>query len=279
MCVFFCRLSPQEVAAADDRNLRHLEYRDDNSSIDDNSSDSRCRCHLSNWRCRGCYRGFGNCRRHRPCYQDHCSWREEVSIGTPYEDDWSPPSLDEGADPYNYKYKTGFRAIGKGLIAVTRPIAVTIPASVTDIGWYAFEDCTGVTEVTIPSSVTKIGRYAFGHCDGLTVVKIPASARSIGFGAFQGCTGLTAVTIPASVTSIGNRAVYGCTSLVSVRSPIPPMAPLTRPILRRRMPPNHHRRIITYIWQQEWIPGPKTAVVVHEWMPIRVRKGPMILSQ
>ena len=33
--------------------------------------------------------------------------------------------------------------------------------SVTRIGWFAFDDCSGLTSVTIPNSVTRIDDYAF----------------------------------------------------------------------------------------------------------------------
>ena len=36
--------------------------------------------------------------------------------------------------------------------------------SVTSIGNYAFEECTGLTSVTIPNSVTSIGDGAFREC-------------------------------------------------------------------------------------------------------------------
>ena len=36
--------------------------------------------------------------------------------------------------------------------------------SVTSIGNYAFEKCSGLTSVTIPNSVTSIGNYAFYGC-------------------------------------------------------------------------------------------------------------------
>jgi hypothetical protein len=39
--------------------------------------------------------------------------------------------------------------------------SVTIPDSVTSIGYSAFYGCTGLTSVTIGSSVTSIGEYAF----------------------------------------------------------------------------------------------------------------------
>ncbi len=109
-----------------------------------------------------------------------------------------------------------------GLTAATIPASVTynsVSYSVTSIGNYAFEDCTGLTSVTIPNSVTSIGNYAFEDCTGLTSVTIPNSVTSIGYGAFYGCSGLTSVTIPNSVTSIGYDTFYGCSSLTSVTIP------------------------------------------------------------
>ena len=53
------------------------------------------------------------------------------------------------------------------------PIATSgdliIPTSVNnyivvEIGGYAFKDCSSLTSVTIPSSVTAIGYHAFGSC-------------------------------------------------------------------------------------------------------------------
>ncbi len=91
----------------------------------------------------------------------------------------------------------------------------TIPNGVTDIGDYAFYDCSGLTSVTIPDSVTNIGNYAFCDCLGLTNAAIAHGVSNIGVAAFCFCTNLTNVTIPGSVSNIGNYAFFGCLSLTN----------------------------------------------------------------
>ena len=128
---------------------------------------------------------------------------------------------------------------------------MTIPNSVTSIGYWAFYECTGLTSIEIPNSVTSIGYDAFERCTGLTsinvasdnpnycsvngvlfnknrtmlisypggkqgVYSIPNSVTSIGEGAFCECYGLTSVTIPGSVTGIGDGAFYECSGLTSI---------------------------------------------------------------
>ena len=95
-------------------------------------------------------------------------------------------------------------------------MSITIPSSITSIGDYAFDGCTGLTSITIPNSVTNIGSHAFAVCSGLTSIIIPNSVTSIGKHAFNACGELTSITIPNSVTSIGYYAFAGCSGLTAV---------------------------------------------------------------
>ena len=83
---------------------------------------------------------------------------------------------------------------------------------------HLYMDGKEITNLVIPNSITSIGNYAFERCSGLTSVTIPNSVTSIGTWAFEGCRGLTSVTIPNSVTSIGEKAFSGCTSIMTVKS-------------------------------------------------------------
>ena len=67
---------------------------------------------------------------------------------------------------------------------------------------------TGIKSIIIENGVTNIGEYAFYQCTGLTSVTIPDSVTTIGSEAFRGCLNLTNITIPDSVTTIGHDAFY-----------------------------------------------------------------------
>ncbi len=111
--------------------------------------------------------------------------------------------------------------------------SVTIPDSVTSIGYNAFFCCTALKSVTIPDSVTSIGADAFSGCTSIKEATIPVSAiahiptsslqtlvvsgeGAIGPFAFENCTSLKSVTIKGGVASIGSGAFLGCTSLEDV---------------------------------------------------------------
>ena len=96
---------------------------------------------------------------------------------------------------------------------------VVIGNSTTSIGHYAFSKCTSLSSINFPNSVTSIGYYAFWGCSGLTSITIPNSVIEIGSSAFSGCASLTNATIGNSVTSIGSSAFSSCTGLTSITIP------------------------------------------------------------
>ena len=68
----------------------------------------------------------------------------------------------------------------------------------TDIGNFAFYDCTNLTSVTIPNGVTSIGASTFRGCSSLTSIVIPSSVTSIGDTAFRKCGSLKSITSQAT---------------------------------------------------------------------------------
>ncbi len=97
--------------------------------------------------------------------------------------------------------------------------SVTIDASITAIGGYAFEGCTSLTAISLSNSITSFGGYAFSGCTSLTSIYIPDSVTTISSGTFRNCTSLASLTIPESVTSISGYAFSGCSKLASVIIP------------------------------------------------------------
>ena len=97
--------------------------------------------------------------------------------------------------------------------------SITIPDSVIKIEFGAFYGCSNLSTVIIGDSVTLIEDNSFQYCSSLTSVNIPDCVTSIERCAFSGCSSLTSVTIGDSVTSIGEYAFYSCSSLTGVNIP------------------------------------------------------------
>lgn len=129
---------------------------------------------------------------------------------------------------------------------------MTIPNSVTEIRFGAFNGCTSLTSVTIPTSVESIQTCVFSYCSNLSSLKVDVNNRvyysinnciiarnsgtvvaatnysklpsdgsitSIGAYSFCGCKKMTSIVIPYGVTQIGEGAFIECDSLTSVSLP------------------------------------------------------------
>lgn len=87
---------------------------------------------------------------------------------------------------------------------------VYFPTGLTEVGEYAFQECTALTKVDLSgTSVTDIGQKAFYNCTGLQEVNI-GPTENIGEYSFGYCTALTGFTFSTGLTSFGMHAFEGC---------------------------------------------------------------------
>ena len=130
------------------------------------------------------------------------------------------------------------REIGRSAFRGVDAVAVVIPASVTNIGEFAFQYNENLISVDVPVSVKSIGYMAFwdtgitavtiyagtmydsgvyGDCKALRTVTIQDGVTAIGGNGdlFSDCISLTTVSIPDSVVKIGS-AFPGCANLTNV---------------------------------------------------------------
>ena len=135
----------------------------------------------------------------------------------------------------------GVTAIGSNAFVMRENItSVYIPASVIEIGNWAFTSCinlttltfapnsnlqligisafnnTGITSIEIPASVIKIDEYAFRNCKDLSNLTFAENSnlQIIEKGAFS-FSGIISVEIPASVTEIREAVFYGCEKITT----------------------------------------------------------------
>lgn len=64
---------------------------------------------------------------------------------------------------------------------------INIPSTVTDIGMYAFNECSHLTSVVIPEGVINIGKCAFTNCNRLKYISLPSTIEFLGENCFGGC--------------------------------------------------------------------------------------------
>ena len=100
---------------------------------------------------------------------------------------------------------------------------LTVPQTVTKIGYSAFADCTQLTAITLPAGLRELGNAAFKGCTALTGVALPDSLTALGYGVFRDCSALTAAEFPAGIAPVswssGSSMLRNCTSLRSVKLP------------------------------------------------------------
>ena len=80
---------------------------------------------------------------------------------------------------------------------------------------YAFQNCTSLNDIYFPH-VESISESAFADCTNIKSIKFGDGLTSIGMSAFSGCSQLSDVYLPASVLSINNYSFQKCPNLKTI---------------------------------------------------------------
>ncbi len=101
----------------------------------------------------------------------------------------------------------GIRTIKDMAFANTGITGISIPDSVTEMGWGAFQMCGSIESIDLPAGISEIAPRVFWGCNNLSSVSIPENVRIIGQEAFSSCGSLSGVTVEGSnLSRIGKHA-------------------------------------------------------------------------
>ena len=110
------------------------------------------------------------------------------------------------------------KSIGKVFKDCTLLRRVTIPSSVTELSFGAFEGCSGLEEIYVPGSIKCIKDDCFNDCKGLITVTLGEGVETVE-SAFAHCTSLQRIVFPDSLKTVKASSFIGCSAIESIRFP------------------------------------------------------------
>ena len=125
--------------------------------------------------------------------------------------------LGDTLDPYMFFYCTSLATLTAENITTIEPFALgycvklaELPVGkVERIGYGAFRNCHALVNVTLPATLKELGKYAFADCGGLTTVTFTDSDVTIlPEGTFYECVNLEDVYLGSSISMTEGLAFY-----------------------------------------------------------------------
>lgn len=144
----------------------------------------------------------------------------EVIWGNPFKGN-NPKHIFVSERNRNYDSRNGCNAIIQShnnvLIAGCR--STIIPSSVTMIGEFAFDGCSGLTTIVVPEGVKEIASHAFANCGGNSILS-QKNENSLLFDLLKNeqCEGLISIYIPNSIERAWGF-VFGAASNLKIMIP------------------------------------------------------------
>jgi hypothetical protein len=111
------------------------------------------------------------------------------------------------------QYFTGLTAIDDYAFYKSSLQKVTLPATVTAIGQYAFSQSAISGELRVPGTVKNIGNYAYDLCRQMTSIVLEEGVETVGWHCFSGP--IKTLSLPASLTYMKSMAVNPYVSTTS----------------------------------------------------------------
>ena len=107
-------------------------------------------------------------------------------------------------------------AVGEGVFQdVSETVKrITVAETVTSVGKNAFKGVTA--EISVEGILTEIGEYAFYECSSLASVSFGEGLVTIPPAAFFGCSALTELEFPSTLETVDENAFEDCTAVTAI---------------------------------------------------------------
>lgn len=97
--------------------------------------------------------------------------------------------------------------------------SITLPETITAIGYEAFAECTSLKEFVMPDSVTVVYHRAFFSCEKLTKIKLSEKLTKLNSKTFCNCFALQEIEFPDGFEKLENDVFHHCRSLKKMTIP------------------------------------------------------------